>query len=227
MKKIFAFLAAVAFALCLSAAEVVEFSNFKGGEFDAGRRGGKLTRVEVFAPAATGSVSLQSVYSAPVFTNVVEVESASVTNVTVVSSNRTASVWRTVPVESFEVVVYTNAAFGTVHTVTNVVTSYTNVPNQVVFTNVYPAVGFSFRGWRNAHPVETLVSSNVAVSVVATTNVAHVVDHYVAVTNSIISGGSVSGHKYGGAPASDTWIAPGERLIYSGPTGGFLRLIVE
>ena len=188
MKKVFAFLAAVAFALCLSAAEVVEFSNFKGGEFGAGRRGGKLTRVEVFAPAATGSVSLQSVYSAPVFTNVVEVKSATVTNVTVVSSNRLA---------------------------------------HVVATNVYPAAGFSFRGWRNAHPVETLVSSNVAVSVVATTNVAHVVDHYVAVTNSVISGGSVSGHKYGGAPAADTWIAPGERLIYSGPTGGFLRLIVE
>lgn len=32
MKKVFAFLAAVAFALCLSAAEVVEFSNLLGAD---------------------------------------------------------------------------------------------------------------------------------------------------------------------------------------------------
>jgi hypothetical protein len=226
MKKLLAILATAAAALCLSAAEVVEFRNV-GGEFSA-PRGGKLTRVEAFSTNATGSVTLKSVWTAPVFTNAVQVETVTATNVTVVSSNRTAALWRTVPVTVVgDIVTYTNSAFGTVHTVTNTATVYTNLPNQVVFTNAYPAADFTFGAWQRAHPVETLLSSNAAVTVTATTNSWPVFQRNISVTNTIISGGSLTGNKYGGAPSSDTWIAPGEWLIYEGPTGGFLRLILE
>ena len=212
------------FALC--AGEVVEFRNV-GDEFSA-PRGGKLTRVEVFSTNATGSVTLKSVWTAPVFTNAVQIETFTATNVTVVSSNRTAALWRTVPVTVVgDIVTYTNAAFGTVHVVTNTAIVYTNLPNQVVFTNAYPAAGFTFGAWQRAHPVETILSSNAAVTVTATTNSWPVFQRNVAVTNTIISGGSLSGNKYGGAPSSDTWIAPGEWLLYEGPRGGFLRLVLE
>lgn len=226
MKKLYAILATAAAALCLFAAEVVEFRNF-GSEFNA-LRGGKLTRVEVFSTNATGSVTLKSVWTAPVFTNAVQIETFTATNVTVVSSNRTAAIWRTVPVTVIgDIVTYTNSAFGTVHTVTNTATVYTNLPNQVVFTNAYPAADFTFSAWQREHPVDTLLSSNAAVTVTATTNSWPVFQREVSVTNTIISGGSLTGNKYGGAPSSDTWIAPGERLIYEGPKGGFLRLVLE
>ena len=104
---------------------------------------------------------------------------------------------------------------------------YTNLPNQVVFTNAYPAADFTFSAWQREHPVDTLISSNAAVTVTATTNSWPVFQREVSVTNTIISGGSLTGNKYGGAPSSDTWIAPGERLIYEGPKGGFLRLVLE
>ena len=179
----------------LASAEVVEFRNFAGGDFSAGPRGGKLTRVEAFAPDATGTVSLQSVYSAAVFTNVVEIDSFTATNMTVVASNR---LWRAAS---------TNDA-------------------PPLATNTYPAASFTFTAWQRAHPVETLVSSNTAVVTWATTNRTSVFSHNVSVTNAIISGGSLSGHVYGGN-VTNTWIAPGEHLIYTGPVGGFLRLIVE
>ena len=196
MKRFLALTCAVA-ALCLSAAEVVEFRNVKSGELDSGPRGGRLARVEAFAPDATGTVSLKSVWSAAVFTNIVEIETFTATNVTVVSSNRVAAA---------------NAP--------------TNAIPQTVFTNVFPAAGFSFAAWTRAHPVETLLSSNTAVSVSAVTNTTLAFDREVAVTNTILSGASVSGHVYGG-DLTNKWIAPGERLIYTGPSGGFLRLMIE
>ncbi len=226
MKKLLAILATATAALCLSAAEVVEFRNV-GDEISA-PRGGKLARVEAFSTNATGSVTLKSVWTAPVFTNAVQIETFTATNVTVVSSNRTAAIWRTVPVTVIgDIVTYTNSAFGTVHTVTNTATVYTNLPNQVVFTNAYPAADFTFSAWQREHPVDTLLSSNAAVIVTATTNSWPVFQREVSVTNTIISGGSLTGNKYGGAPSSDTWIAPGERLIYEGPKGGFIRLVLE
>lgn len=226
MKKLIAVLMATA-TMWLSAAEVVELRNFNDGEVNA-PRGGKLTRVEVFSTNATGSVTLKSVWAAPVFTNAVLIESVTATNVTVVSSNRTAALWRSIPVTVIgDIVVYTNKAFGTIHTVTNTATVYTNIPNQVMFTNAYPAAGFTFGAWQRAHPVEALLSSNTVVATTATTNVWPVFQREASITNTIISGGSLSGNKYGGAPGSDTWIAPGERLIYEGPKGGFLRLILE
>ena len=226
MKKLTAIFATAAAAFCLFAAEVVEFRNV-GGEISA-PRGGKLTRVEAFSTNATGSVTLKSVWTAPVFTNAVQIETFTATNVTVVSSNRTAAIWRTVPVTVIgDIVTYTNSAFGTVHTVTNTATVYTNLPNQVVFTNAYPAADFTFSAWQREHPVYTLISSNAAVTVTATTNSWPVFHREVSVTNTIISGGSLTGNKYGGAPSSDTWIAPGERLIYEGPKGGFIRLVLE
>lgn len=186
MKKLSAILATAAAALCLFAAEVVEFRN-ASSEFNA-PRGGKLTRVEVFSTNTTGSVTLKSVWTAPVFTNAVQIETFTATNVTVVSSNRV---------------------------------------DATVATNAYPAADFTFGKWQRAHALESLISSNAAVSVTATTNTWPVFKSNVSVTNAIISGGSLSGNKYGGAPSSDTWIAPGERLIYEGPKGGFIRLILE
>ena len=94
MKKLIAVLMATA-TMWLSAAEVVELRNFNDGEVNA-PRGGKLTRVEVFSTNATGSVTLKSVWAAPVFTNAVLIESVTATNVTVVSSNRTAALWRSI-----------------------------------------------------------------------------------------------------------------------------------
>ena len=186
MKKLSAILATAAAALCLFAAEVVEFRNF-GSEFNA-LRGGKLTRVEVFSTNATGSVTLKSVWTAPVFTNAVQIETFTATNVTVVSSNRV---------------------------------------DATVATNAYSAADFTFGSWQRAHALESLISSNAAVSVTATTNTWPVFKSNVSVTNAIISGGSLSGNKYGGAPSSDTWIAPDERFIYEGPKGGFIRFVLE
>ena len=209
MKKLLAILATATAALCLSAAEVVEFRNV-GDEISA-PRGGKLARVEAFSTNATGSVTLKSVWTAPVFTNAVQIETFTATNVTVVSSNRTAAIWRTVPVTVIgDIVTYTNSAFGTVHTVTNTATVYTILPNQVVFTNAYPAADFTFSAWQREHPVDTLLSSNAAVTVTATTNSWPVFQREVSVTNTIISGGSLTGNKYGG-----------------GPKGGFIRLVLE
>lgn len=85
MKKFLSILAMFA-AVSVYAAVVVPFTPSNGGTFKL-REGGKLTRVAAFSPVNNGTVTIKSIYSAPVYTNAVEV--TRVTNVayTVTYSN--------------------------------------------------------------------------------------------------------------------------------------------
>lgn len=71
MKKIIAFIVAAAAFACM-AAIVVPFSPTDGGVVKLGT-GGKLTRVESFSPVSGGTIALSSIYSAPTYTNAIEI----------------------------------------------------------------------------------------------------------------------------------------------------------
>lgn len=226
MKKFLAGLVAAA-ALACGAFQVVEVSPLKGGEFAAPGNGGKLVGVEVFAPT-NGTVALSRVWEGAVFTNAVVVDVNAVTNVDVAYSNRLAATSYTASiVVTNGVTTITNKALGTVSVVTNTSVVSTNFPLQVVFTNTYAAAGFTLPGWSNANPAMTLLSVSTNEVFTATTNTAPVFAYSVAVTNDLVSG-TASSNVFTNAPAAPVYLAPGERLIFSGTaTGGFLRLILE
>lgn len=69
------------------------------------------------------------------------------------------------------------------------------------------------------------VTTNIAV--VATTNTWPVYQKTVAVTNDLVSG-SQTGYIYTNTLSTATYLAPGERLLFTGTgVGGFVRLIFE
>ena len=70
MKKLTLF--AALFALGLSAATVRQFTPASGDPFSAGV-GGKLVQVTVFSTEAAGTVNLASVWSAPTYTNAIDI----------------------------------------------------------------------------------------------------------------------------------------------------------
>lgn len=77
--------AAMSLAAALGAFQVDSFAPQSGVPFSA-QNGGKLVAVEVFAPE-DGTVALSSVYAADVYTNAVEVNARTETEVTAVFSN--------------------------------------------------------------------------------------------------------------------------------------------
>jgi hypothetical protein len=85
MKKIIASLALFA-ALACAAAVVVPFSPTSGGTFKLSQ-GGKLTRVEAFSPVSGGTLALSTIYSAPVYTNAIEISTYTNHEYTVIASN--------------------------------------------------------------------------------------------------------------------------------------------
>ena len=227
MKKTI-FMLAILAGLAASAFSVVEISRPESGAGFTAGSGGKLVAVEAFSTNATGTVNLSSIYTAPVFTNAVAVETVTATNYTVVSSNRlslTSLSYITLVTNGVSVV--TNAVYGTI--TTNILTSLvtTNVPVAVALsTNTFHAV--TPEAFARAYPMHTLLSLSTNVTTTATTNIWPVLQREVAVTNAIISGGTCSGLKYSGAPATNTYLKAHEWLIFSGTaTGGFLRLVFE
>ena len=115
--------------------------------------------------------------------------------------------------------VYTNAV--SVKTATNV--TYTvvesNAYTHVVSTNSFHNLSFV------DDPGIVGVSTNIAV--VATTNAWPVLKETVVVTNDIASG-TQTGYKLEKNLDAPKYLAPGERLIFSGTgVGGFVRLIFE
>lgn len=178
MKKL-AILAMFAVALVVGAATVVPFSPKDGAEFRISP-GGKLTRVEAFSPVSGGTVALKSVYSAPVYTN------------------------------AMEVLAYTNVSYTVL---------WTNSFSHVVTTNIFP--NLSFEG----SPEVVGVTTNTVVG--ATTNMWPVLQRTVSVTNSIVSG-TQTGYVFTNDLPRAVYLAPGERLIFTGTgVGGFVRLILE
>lgn len=85
MKKLTSFVAFFAAFACV-AATVVPFKPQSGATFKLSQ-GGKLTRVEAFSPVSGGTVALSSIYSAPVYTNAVEISTLTNISYTVVETN--------------------------------------------------------------------------------------------------------------------------------------------
>ena len=227
MKKTI-FMLAILAGLAASAFSVIEISRPESGAGFTSGSGGKLVAVEAFSTNATGTVNLSSIYTAPVFTNAVAVETVTATNYTVVSSNRLAFTRMTLyNIVTNAVEISTNVFTHAVQT--NIITStvMTNVPVAVeLSTNTFHAV--TPEAFARAYPMHTLLSLSTNVTTTATTNIWPVLQREVAVTNAIISGGTCSGSMYSGAPATNTYLKAHEWLIFSGTaTGGFLRLILE
>ena len=88
MKKPILSIVAAVLSLAAFASTVTQFRPLAAGEFESGAVGGKLVAIQVFSPVASGTVSLKSIYEAAVFTNAVQIETFTATNMTVVSSNR-------------------------------------------------------------------------------------------------------------------------------------------
>ena len=178
MKKTISILAAFA-VFAAVAATVVPFKPADGVAFKLSQ-GGKLTRVESFSPVSGGTIALSSIYSAPVYTNAMEIFTFTNFTYTVVESN-----------------------------------AYTHV----VATNTFPNLSFI------DDPGIVSVSTNVVVS--ATTNAWPVLKETVSVTNAIVSG-TQTGYIYTNELGSVKYLAPGERLLFTGTgVGGFVRLIFE
>ena len=182
MKKLMTSAAMLAAAQLL-AFRVATFAPLADGTEFVADEGGKVIAVEAFSPlAASGTVALQSVWRADIFTNALDIAVSTQTVCTIVWSN----------------------------TVTRAVT-----------TNTYNSAKVKPPLW------EVALSSNVVTSVNAVTNTWPVYKETAYATNAIVSGTASSG-KYSGAPAAATYIAPGERLVFTGTaSGGFLRLILE
>lgn len=179
MKKMLSVLAAFAFAFAAFAATVVPFTPTDGGVFKLSQ-GGKLTRVEAFSPVSGGTLALSTIYSAPVYTNAIEIST------------------------------FTNFAYTVVES---------NAYTHVVTTNAFPNLS-----WID-DPGIIGVTTNIAV--VATTNTWPVLQKTVAVTNSVFSG-TQTGFVYTNTLSTATYLAPGERLLFTGTgVGGFVRLIFE
>lgn len=85
MKKLISLAMAIA-AFAAIAANVVPFSPQNGQTFKLSQ-GGKLTRVEAFSPVSNGTVALSTIYSAPVYTNAVEISTLTNISYTVVETN--------------------------------------------------------------------------------------------------------------------------------------------
>lgn len=173
------FAAALAFSFAASAAVVVPFSPKNGGVYSVGS-GGKLTRVEAFSPVSGGTVALKSIYSAPTYTNAVEVKVATNFEYSVVESN-----------------------------------AYTHAVSTNLFNNL---------SWVD-DPGILGVSTNRLI--VASTNSWPLVSGSVCVTNDLISG-TATGYVYGGSLQDAKFLAPGERIIFTGTAvGGWVRMIFE
>ena len=115
--------------------------------------------------------------------------------------------------------VYTNAL--SIATATNYLYTVveSNAYTHVVSTNAFPNLS-----WVN-DPGIIGISTNM--TVVATTNSWPVFKETVAVTNDIVSG-SQTGYLYTNTLGTAKYLAPGERLLFTGTgVGGFVRLIFE
>ena len=86
MKKMIA-VAAAAAAFVSVAATVVHYPNPQSGNPFRISQGGKLVEVDAFTTAASGTVDVKSVYSAPTYTNAVLISEVTNEFYTVVSSN--------------------------------------------------------------------------------------------------------------------------------------------
>jgi len=85
MKKLLSLVAIMAALVC-AAATVVPLRPQSGAMFKLSQ-GGKLTRVEAFSPVSGATVALSSIYSAPVYTNAVEITTLTNVTYTVVETN--------------------------------------------------------------------------------------------------------------------------------------------
>ena len=115
--------------------------------------------------------------------------------------------------------VYTNAL--SIATATNYI--YT-----VVESNAYTHA-VSTNEFRNLSWIDDpgIIGISTNMMVVATTNSWPVFKETVAVTNDIVSG-SQTGYLYTNTLGTATYLAPGERLLFTGTgVGGFVRLIFE
>jgi len=231
MKK-FAFLIFAMMAALASAYQVTELRDPVSGEGFTAGPGGKLVAVQAFSTNATGTIAINTVYTAPVFTNVVTIESYIATNYTIVSSNRLASLMRTVrlKVQDGPAVVTTNVFTHAVETNIVYKTIETNMPNQVVFTNTLAATDFgqfTRDAWALAYPFDSLLSVSTNVVAKAETNIVPMVQGNIVVTNSIVSG-SCSNHVYNGSPSGSVYLKFQEWVNFTGTaTGGWLRLVFE
>lgn len=231
MKKFVLLLFAMMVAFAFAYQVEVLHDPVSGSGFTAGP-GGKLVAVQAFSTNATGTISLNTVYTAPVFTNAATVTSSVVTNYSIVSSNRIVSSSRIVSlkVQDGPAVITTNVFTHAVETNVVYKTVETNMPGQVVFTNTFAAADFgqfTTNAWALAHPFDTLISVSTNVTTKTETNTWPVIQNYVVVTNSIVSG-SCSNHVYNGAPSGNVYLKFQEWINFTGTaTGGFLRLIFE
>ena len=77
-----------AFAACAAfAAQVSQYAMPADGMEFSSAVGGKIARVQVFSPVASGTVALKSIWSADVYTNAVKISAATSTVWSVVYSN--------------------------------------------------------------------------------------------------------------------------------------------
>ena len=117
--------------------------------------------------------------------------------------------------------VYTNATTYAYATNTSWEVAYSNTVLSTVYTNAYSHADFPIEIY--SVPLATNVIRNVTV----TTNTASVYKETVVTTNSLVTG-TASSHVYSGAPASDTFIAPFEKIVFEGTAvGGWLRIVLE
>ena len=185
MKKILTFAAAALLAATTAHAfRVVTLAPLENGASFTCPEGGKVTAVEAYSPsAASGTVTLDSIWTAAIFTNAVELLP---------------------PTTQI------------VHTVV-----WSNDVTAAVFTNSYTSLAVHA-------PLHLIaLSSNTVYNVSQITNSWPVLKETAVATNAIVTGTAEDG-KYSGAPASATYIAPGEKLIFTGTaSGGFLRIILE
>ncbi len=116
---------------------------------------------------------------------------------------------------------YTNAVSISASTATVFTVVWTNAVSHAVTTNVYDSV--------NVHvPLYcSVLSSNIATRVTATTNTWPVLKEVVTARETICTG-SCSGGTFTNSP-SGVWLLPGEKMVFSGSasTNGWIRLATE
>lgn len=250
MKKIVS-LALCALSFAAFGASLLSFDKLQDGSEIKPAYPGKLASVDVFSDQSSGTVKLSRIFSSQAFTNAYNTTTEVLTNVD------RAAVYKFDYVRD-DGVVFTNStvitdddgvytAYWECETAPHQAAIWYNTISGWHYTTEYDADN---HGWQWGTQNRFLLEYDTALSFGAITfNRRDTLDHYnyttnivtVVTTNAIIpvkSGelvvtneiltGSCSAKSYHGAPASDTYIFGGDRLLFNGTaTGGSLRIVIE
>ena len=251
MKKIVS-LALCALSFAAFGASLLSLDKLQDGSEFKPAYSGKLASVDVFSDQSSGTVKLSRIFSSQAFTNAYDTTTEVLTNVDRAAVYKFDYVRNDGVVFTNSTVIYNQVgegytAYWEAETGPHQAAIWYNTVSGWHYTTEYEEDGMGWTwGERNIYHLandvalefgaitfnrrDTLDHYNYTtniVTVVTTNAIIPVKSGELVVTNEILTG-SCSAKSYHGAPASNTYIFGGDRLLFNGTaTGGSLRIVIE